>query len=443
MTRAFDDPHAKAALAAAGVVHKPGMARDVLRDLAPFLAEEGVDLDRPVVPDLETLNAALARATASDNQSLPAARLPKLTQADRSLVREFRQWLHRQPESAAPSPGDEADLFSELLRVARQQSIRLRTPAGVEDLVALLLDDGPVQDDATAAAVETLHDYVHFQRETSVDPVAWEEIHDLFDDPLPGAEILEAAIVEGDELPLDERRAALAATQLVAKVTELLSWVGSGRKVAPSGGVRRADIATAAGFLGIAAVGVDRMPRHAPDTPALIEMEPDPSASSAIHARSMKDVPLLPSWWRALMVAELIEVRGTMVGPGPSAAGWTAEPTPPLEAAETVVGVSLCEYVCEDMGNRSAIHAGPVAAMTVARLLAALDSQVTLTLDDGDDFDRHIDARARKDLDRLARVGLLTGDTDQGFVVPAALRSTVARGVLAAIAVLGGATDLD
>ena len=81
--------------------------------------------------------------------------------------------------------------------------------------------------------------------------------------------------------------------------------------------------------------------------------------------------------------------------------------------------------------------------MTVARLLAALDSQVTLTLDDGDDFDRHIDARARKDLDRLARVGLLTGDTDQGFVVPAALRSTVARGVLAAIAVLGGATDLD
>ncbi|AQP45514.1 hypothetical protein RPIT_12465 [Tessaracoccus flavus] len=60
----------------------------------------------------------------------------------------------------------------------------------------------------------------------------------------------------------------------------------------------------------------------------------------------------------------------------------------------------------------------PVAAMTVARLLAALDSQVTLTLDDGDDFDRHIDARAGKDLDRLARVGLYTGDTDQGFVAP-------------------------
>ena len=442
MTRAFDDPHGEA-LAAADVVHKPGMARNVLRDLAPFLAQEGVDLDGPGVPDLETLDTALARATASYNESLPAARLPKLTQADRSLVREFRLWLGQQPAIAAPSPGEEADLFCELLRVARQQGIRLRTPAGIEDLVALLLDDGPGPDDATAAAVETLHDYVHFQGETSVDPVAWEEIHDLFDDPVPGAAILEAAIVEGDLLPLDERRAALAATQLVAKVSELLSWVGSGRKVAPSGGVRRADIATAAGFLGIAAVGVDRMPRHAPDTPALIEIEPDPSASSAIHARSMKDVPLLPSWWRALMVAELIEVRGTMVGPGPSAARWMAEPTPPLEAAEIVVGVSLCEYVCEDMGNRSAIHAGPLAAMTVARLLAALDSQVTPSLDDGDALDRHIDARARKDLDRLARVGLLTGDTDQGFVVPAALRSPVARGVLAAIAVLGGATDLD
>ena len=31
-------------MAAAGVVHTPGIAQEVLRDLAPFLAEEGIDL---------------------------------------------------------------------------------------------------------------------------------------------------------------------------------------------------------------------------------------------------------------------------------------------------------------------------------------------------------------------------------------------------------------
>jgi hypothetical protein len=31
----------------------PGMAQEMLRDMAPLLAEEGVDLDN--VPDLETL----------------------------------------------------------------------------------------------------------------------------------------------------------------------------------------------------------------------------------------------------------------------------------------------------------------------------------------------------------------------------------------------------
>jgi len=46
----------------------PGMAREMLRDMAPLLAEEGIDLEN--VPDLETLNRAMARAVERRNLEL-------------------------------------------------------------------------------------------------------------------------------------------------------------------------------------------------------------------------------------------------------------------------------------------------------------------------------------------------------------------------------------
>lgn len=497
----FEDPEVKAAMAAAGVVHQPGIAQEVLRDLAPFLAEEGIDLSDPCDVDLVTLNAAFARATSRYNQGLlperpvqqgasvrqpdigspfirrlsavPALHLgagnvtapsasgpasgrstqrherasgqPKLSNADRSVVREFERWLRRQPEIAAPSPADEAGMLTELFKIAKNHGFRPRTPGGVEDLVALLLgaDHEQEQDGALSAAVETLHDYVHFRVETGGDPSGWKEIHDLFDDPLPGADILQAAIVESEQLAPDVRRAALAGTQLVANVAELLGWIGSGRKVAPSGGVRRVDIAHAAGLLGIAAVGVDRLSPFAADSPALIEIEPDRSPPDALRARSMKDVPLLPSWWRALAAAELIEVTGSRVVPGPSVAGWTAESLPPMELAEEVVGLTVYEYLCEDLDVRSAFYAGEVAALSIARLLGALDpQQVELSLD-GDELDRLLHVRATRHLQRLVRVGVLASDAEGDFVVPHALRGAVARGVLAALAMLGDAIETD
>jgi hypothetical protein len=44
------------------------MAKEMLRDMAPLLAEEGIDLDN--VPDLETLNRAMARAVERRNLEL-------------------------------------------------------------------------------------------------------------------------------------------------------------------------------------------------------------------------------------------------------------------------------------------------------------------------------------------------------------------------------------
>ena len=49
---------------------KPGMARELLRELAPLLAEEGIDVDNIDVPDLQTLQAAMSRAAERRNMTM-------------------------------------------------------------------------------------------------------------------------------------------------------------------------------------------------------------------------------------------------------------------------------------------------------------------------------------------------------------------------------------
>ncbi len=50
--------------------HKPGMADEMLRELAPLLAEEGIDLSGDDVPDMQALQAALNRAVERRNLEL-------------------------------------------------------------------------------------------------------------------------------------------------------------------------------------------------------------------------------------------------------------------------------------------------------------------------------------------------------------------------------------
>ncbi len=48
---------------------KPGIANEMLRELAPLLAEEGIDVDNIDVPDLDTLQAAMNRAVERHNMA--------------------------------------------------------------------------------------------------------------------------------------------------------------------------------------------------------------------------------------------------------------------------------------------------------------------------------------------------------------------------------------
>ena len=52
------------------IQHQPGLAKEMLRELAPLLAEEGIDVDNIDVPDLDTLQRALDRAVERRNMEL-------------------------------------------------------------------------------------------------------------------------------------------------------------------------------------------------------------------------------------------------------------------------------------------------------------------------------------------------------------------------------------
>jgi len=69
---------------------KPGMASGLLRELAPLLAEEGIDVDNINVPDLDTLQQALNRAMERHNMALftPVGQARELAGATLRLAAE-------------------------------------------------------------------------------------------------------------------------------------------------------------------------------------------------------------------------------------------------------------------------------------------------------------------------------------------------------------------
>ncbi|WP_426516365.1 hypothetical protein ACPPVQ_17290 [Diaminobutyricibacter sp. McL0618] len=69
-TNVFDDPELREEMKRMGIVHAPGMAAGLLSEIAPLLAEDGIDVENLDIDDLDAVNAALTRATERHNLEL-------------------------------------------------------------------------------------------------------------------------------------------------------------------------------------------------------------------------------------------------------------------------------------------------------------------------------------------------------------------------------------
>ena len=111
---------------------KPGIAPELLRELAPLLAEEGIDVDNIDVPDMDTLQAAMNRAVERHN----LARFTPVGQGRELAVTTLRQAIE------AIADGDTALAGSILAQVQPDSPDNtVATVAGCIGLALGLLDD--------------------------------------------------------------------------------------------------------------------------------------------------------------------------------------------------------------------------------------------------------------------------------------------------------------
>ena len=117
MASPFDDPDVQRLMREKGVVHKPGLAHELLVEIGPLLAEDGFDIDNPETTDLDTLNKALARAVERRNferfvpvgqtraMALTALRLmaDAISNGDIALAQALIHSIQPEPDDGMPS----------------------------------------------------------------------------------------------------------------------------------------------------------------------------------------------------------------------------------------------------------------------------------------------------------------------------------------------------
>lgn len=333
-----------------------------------------------------------------------------------ALALEFQSWLDGQDEISAPDVAFEIHMFRTLQQLAQEWQLDLDEPEDLEDFIGMLCEaDADTGADGSEAALtnalETLDDYVHMRIETVPDPLVWAGAHQMLEEELQfgeddGAEVLKDALSGGLEIPEHERLAALKRLPVVAGVSGLVEWLGSGRAVSSTGSLRRADIQQVAAMIGIRAVGVNRRTR---------------SRGDVVQVMSMGELPLLTAWWSALGIAAVIELTATRVRPGAGADAWLGETT--FEVTEFLAGLVAAEIIADAYFDLDDDDEREVVADTVARVVAAL----------GDGADAEF-GLAEMRMRTLGQAGYLERDADGAWTVPDALRSTVARAVMMVIA---------
>src|SRR3954470_12565493 len=234
-------------------------------------------------------------------RSSPGGRLVRVVRSPSAELARLRgpflAWLTGQ---GLPAPLDSAAVWDDVEAVVARAADR----AGLIDLSAWTaaqihaLADG--LDDEEAAALPALPLLLAFLADTG----RWRGTPEQFEQALAAAQaaspvvavLAELAAVAAVAVDPAREDAALRALPVIGSAEALLRWLAPRRRLTGTGALRRADVAGAAGLLGVELAG--RGPR------------------------SMWDVPRLAELWQALHAAGLLEITATAAAPTPLALGW-------------------------------------------------------------------------------------------------------------------------
>ncbi|HLR97815.1 MAG TPA: hypothetical protein VK053_25065 [Jiangellaceae bacterium] len=125
MTNPLEDPEVRDQLAKAGITHRPGMAAEIMEELAPLLKADGFDLDDLGDVDIDQLDTAMSRATERRNLELftPVGErhtqaLAVLRQVSTSIAEDDQETARAVLHAIDPDPGENAPSVAQVIGAA-------------------------------------------------------------------------------------------------------------------------------------------------------------------------------------------------------------------------------------------------------------------------------------------------------------------------------------
>ncbi|AMB59174.1 hypothetical protein [Microterricola viridarii] len=265
-----------------------------------------------------------------------------------------------------------------------------------------------------------------------------------------------AALEDAPVVPADAQLQALHQLPIITGVDGVLDWIGRGKPVTGTGGLRLADIAPVAALIDHNVVG-KKGASAANAGDADMEMALDAmlgrphSAGEPAVVGSMWDDAPLSTWWIALSLTGILDVGNTVARPGVAAARWRS-----ADAAEHLAARIdfIDQYVQEWFENEAELdlEATPHVLLRVLTMLASAvtpevlpelgTAAITDLVDEELGFELSFGASKKSGtvLSHLRAAGLVVpepaADGTERFLVPEALRPAVRRGFLPSIASL-------
>jgi|GEM_PF-705183 len=369
-----------------------------------------------------------------------------LLRIDDALLKNTTVWFarHRISERAV------VDMFSDnLFRVfetSRMAGLNLDEPQDAMTLIGLFFAAMDPSDKMQDRLLNALAFYVQYRESESGPDSEWYEVDEIleeaqraaegdpdededpyddrfeddgFDDGWADDELPEltwdpdaAAALLGAKTPAQQAAElveATAALKAVSGVGQLLGWIGTSRQLTATGGVRRSDIGTVAGFLGLDVVG------------AASTGFPDESSR---RVQSMWDVEVLAVWWNVLLGEGVLEASPSRVRPGNAAQDWIDGPGY-AEIAELLGGL-VVDAVLPSLADEDEAHAwNEDSAVLVLNALGAalLEGGGTVRDEEGRSLITRVDAARR--VRTLAGLGIVELSDDGVVTIQEALRPLV------------------
>lgn len=289
----------------------------------------------------------------------------------------FEDWLFENKDVTISTPED-IEVFETIVDSAGLWNLDPFDSDDFGEVLDMVLQLGDPSVVAWSLAV--LHDYVHFRMEGD-DAPSWEDPHELISEIAGDAAGLPPefqALLDGlEDIPAEDRFAALVSTPLLTGIPKLLEWIGKSKPVTGTGMPKRADIGVVTAMIGIDAQGVAKQPplEITDSTMWDLDLSKPAPPRPTLKVQSAKDIDALRAWWATLEAHAGIELTSTKVLPGTISEALAAPQIDDLESIEMFIVSYIREYL---LGETHQYFGNIAVGHTIGQLLALPKSVRTL-----------------------------------------------------------------